>query len=47
MKVSIENIRFFNKLNGCADEAMPNGIDELVEKINTQLGGVDEVVDLG
>ena len=47
MKVSIENIRFFNKLNGCADEAMPNGIDELVENINTQLGGVDEVVDLG
>lgn len=47
MKVSVENIRFFNQLNKTAVDPMSKGIDALVEKINTQLGGVDEVVDLG
>lgn len=47
MKISVENIRFFNQLNKTVDDPMPNGIDDLVEKINTQLGGVDEVIDLG
>lgn len=47
MKISVENIRFFNKLNSSGGDPMPNGIDELVEKINTQLGGVEEVIDLG
>lgn len=47
MKISVENIRFFNQLNKTADDPMPKGIDDLVEKINTQLGGVDEVIDLG
>lgn len=47
MKISVENIRFFNQLNKTAVDPMPKGIDALVEKINTQLGGVDEVVDLG
>ncbi|MBI5357706.1 phenylalanine--tRNA ligase subunit beta, partial [Candidatus Saccharibacteria bacterium] len=46
MKVSVENIRFFNKLNKTGDDPMPKGIEALVEKINTQLGGVDEVTDL-
>jgi hypothetical protein len=26
---------------------MPNGIDDLVEKIGAQLGAVEEVIDLG
>jgi len=47
MKVSVENIRFYQKLYNCSDDPMPDGIDELVEKINTQLGGVDEVIGLG
>ena len=47
MKISIETIRALNKRYGCADEIMPNGIDELVEKIGAQLGAVEEVINLG
>lgn len=47
MKISVENIRFFNLLYKTAGDPMAGGIDELVEKVNTQLGGVDEVIDLG
>jgi phenylalanyl-tRNA synthetase beta chain len=47
MKVSVNWIRQFNTLNKASADPMPNGIDDLLEKIGAQLGAVDEVIDLG
>lgn len=47
MKVSLENIKFYNDMYKCSGDPAPDGIEALVEKINTQLGGVDEVIDFG
>ncbi len=47
MKISIDSIRELNKRYGSVSEIMPNGIDELVDKIGAQLGAVEEVIDLG
>jgi phenylalanyl-tRNA synthetase beta chain len=47
MKVSVNWIRNINNLYKTSADPMPNGIDDLVEKIGAQLGAVDEVIDLG
>lgn len=47
MKVSLNWIRFLNEKYRCAADPAPHGIDQLVDKIGTQLGAVEEVVDLG
>jgi phenylalanyl-tRNA synthetase beta chain len=40
-------MRFYNQLYKASADPMPNGIDDLVEKIGAQLGAVDEVIDIG
>jgi phenylalanyl-tRNA synthetase beta chain len=47
MKVSVNWIRNFNEKYKTSADPMPNGIDDLVEKIGAQLGAVEEVIDLG
>ncbi|MBI2588734.1 phenylalanine--tRNA ligase subunit beta [Candidatus Saccharibacteria bacterium] len=47
MKVSVNWIREINKKYQCSADPMPKGIDALVEKIGSQLGAVEEVVDVG
>jgi phenylalanyl-tRNA synthetase beta chain len=47
MKVSVNWIRNFNEKYKTSADPMPNGIDDLVEKIGSQLGAVEEVIDLG
>ncbi len=47
MKISVNWIRNFNELYKTSADPMPNGIDDLVEKIGAQLGQVEEVINLG
>ncbi|MBA3757817.1 phenylalanine--tRNA ligase subunit beta [Candidatus Saccharibacteria bacterium] len=47
MKVSISWIRDINSRYQSSADPMPGGIDELVERIGSQLGAVDELIDLG
>ena len=47
MKVSVNWIRNINSLYKTSADPMPKGIDDLVEKIGSQLGAVDEVIDIG
>ncbi|HEY5152630.1 MAG TPA: phenylalanine--tRNA ligase subunit beta, partial [Candidatus Saccharimonadales bacterium] len=47
MKVSLNIIRRLNEKYSSADDVTAIGTDELVKKIGAQLGGVDEVIDLG
>jgi phenylalanyl-tRNA synthetase beta chain len=47
MKLSLNSIRDMNKRYGCADNVLAIGVDELVKKIGTQLGAVEEVIKLG
>jgi phenylalanyl-tRNA synthetase beta chain len=47
MKLSVNWIRFYNSQYKTSADPMPNGIDDLVEKIGAQLGAVEEVIDLG
>ncbi len=47
MKMSINSIKGLNRRYGCADDIAPHGVDDVVEKIGTQLGAVEAVVDIG
>ncbi len=47
MKVSINWVREINRAYRCSIDPAPNGIEDLVEKIGTQLGAVEEVIDVG
>jgi phenylalanyl-tRNA synthetase beta chain len=47
MKASVNWIRVLNSRYKCSADPMPNGIDDLVEKIGAQLGAVEEVINLG
>jgi len=47
MKVSLNWVRELNRQYKCAAEPAPEGIDKLVERIGSQLGAVEEVIDLG
>lgn len=47
MKVSLNHIRFYQKMYHWSDEPAPNGVSDLVDKIGAQLGAVEEVISLG
>jgi phenylalanyl-tRNA synthetase beta chain len=47
MKISLNSIRRFNDEYKTADDIAAIGVESLVEKIGAQLGGVDEVIDIG
>jgi phenylalanyl-tRNA synthetase beta chain len=47
MRVSLNVVRRLNEKYKSADDVTAIGLDELVKKIGAQLGGVDEVIDLG
>ncbi len=47
MKISTNSIRFFNGHYHTGGDPSPNGIEDLLDKIGSQLGGVEDVVDFG
>lgn len=47
MKISLNTIRGMNQRNDTNGDIAPDGVEKLVEKIGAQLGGVDEVIDVG
>jgi len=47
MKISLNMVRRLNEKYQSADDIAAIGIDELVQKVGAQLGGVDDVIDLG
>lgn len=47
MKFSLNTILAFNQWNKTADNIVPNGVDDLLQKIGAQLGEIDETVDFG
>lgn len=47
MKISISALRFINEHYHSAGNPAPNGVDDLVEKLGTQLGAVEEVTNFG
>ncbi len=47
MKISINSIKGLNKRYKCADDIAPDGVQALYEKIGAQLGGIEEVIDIG
>lgn len=47
MKLSVNWLRYLNDTYHCAADPMPNGINELVEKIGAQLGQVEQVINVG
>lgn len=47
MKFSLNTLKGINRRYGCADDIAAIGGDALIEKINGQLGAIDEVVSIG
>jgi phenylalanyl-tRNA synthetase beta chain len=47
MKVSLNALRYINKHYNSAGEPAPEGIDDLLRKIGSQLGAVEETIDFG
>ena len=47
MKISVNTIRFYQKMYNWGQDPAPNGTQELVEKIGAQLGAVEEVIKYG
>jgi phenylalanyl-tRNA synthetase beta chain len=47
MKISLNTIRSMNKRYGCADDVAKIGVDKLIERIGSQLGAVEEIIDIG
>jgi phenylalanyl-tRNA synthetase beta chain len=47
VKVSLNTIVSFNKRYGCADDIAAIGIDKLLDKIDAQLGAIEETVEFG
>jgi hypothetical protein len=46
MKVSLNSVLEFNKRYNTTSDVAAIGTDNLIEKIGTQLGGIDEVIQL-
>ena len=46
MKISLNFIRYYQKLYNWSDDTLAIGVDALVEKIGSQLGAVEAVVDI-
>jgi phenylalanyl-tRNA synthetase beta chain len=47
MKISLNTLRFVNQRYNTSGNPAPNGVAELVEKIGSQLGAVEETIDFG
>ncbi len=47
MKVSINNLRFYQQLYKWAGDPAPDGVDKLVERIGAQLAAVEETISVG
>jgi phenylalanyl-tRNA synthetase beta chain len=47
MKISLNSIKRFNQKFDCCEDITSIGIDKLIDKIGSQLGSVDEIVNLG
>jgi len=47
MKISLNTLRFVNQRYNTSGDPAPNGVTELVEKIGSQLGAVEETIDFG
>lgn len=47
MKVSLNFIRAFNKRHSTSEDITEIGLDKLIDKIGSQLGAVDEVIEIG
>lgn len=47
MKISLNDIRYYQKRYNWSADPAPNGVTELVEKIGSQLGAVEETIDFG
>jgi len=47
MKISLNTLRFVNQHYNTSGDPAPNGVTELVEKIGSQLGAVEETIDFG
>lgn len=47
MKISLNTLRFVNQRFNTSGDPAPNGVTELVEKIGSQLGAVEETIDFG
>lgn len=47
MKISLNDIRYYQQHYSWAADPAPNGVAELVEKVGAQLGAVEETIDFG
>lgn len=47
MKISLNTLKFINQRYNTSGDPAPNGVTELIEKIGSQLGAVEEVIDFG
>jgi phenylalanyl-tRNA synthetase beta chain len=47
MKISINGIKGFNDRYGSAPDITTNGVDQLLQQIGAQLGGIEEVIEFG
>ena len=47
MKISVNTLRYYQKLYNWSGDPAPDGVDALVQKIGAQLGGVEETIEAG
>lgn len=47
MKISLNQIRYYQQLYKWSEDPVPNGVAELLTKIGAQLGGIEEAVEIG
>lgn len=47
MKISLNDIRYYQKKYNWSADPAPNGVNELIEKIGAQLGAVEETIEFG
>src|SRR5665213_788912 len=47
MKVSLNSIIGLTKRYDCIDDIIPNGRDELIDKVSSQLGAIEQIIDIG
>ncbi len=47
MKVSVNSIKYMDQRNGSGSDPAPEGVEKLAEKIGSQLGAIEEIIDIG
>lgn len=47
MKISLNHIRYYQRQYGWSEEPAPLGVDDLAERIGSQLGGIEEILKPG